>query len=402
MRPKSPKGMSTRCVHAGEKTPRWSDCLTTPIALSSTYVFEDSQHIVDYTSGKRSHCEYGRYGNPTRAVAEARLAEMEGAEDAVLFDCGMSAVATALLAFLKSGDHVIITDDAYKRTLSMCTKLFPRFGVSVSVVPVGDYAAMSAAARPETRIIFSESPTNPYLNVMDLNQVRKIAKKKGILTLIDSTFATPYNQKPLEWGMDIVIHSATKYLGGHNDILAGVTLGAKSLMDPVRDLQRTIGGLPDPISSYLLIRGLKTFALRMEKLNAAGQAVAEFLEGHSKVKRVYYPGLPSHRHHEVAVEQMSGYGAVVTFEIKGTIKEVRRFLDRLRICQIGPTLGGVETLVTHPGLVSYYDMTKKQREALGISDQLLRISVGIEDPEDIMEDLKQALQGPSNKRGTRH
>jgi len=385
-------GLATRSIHAGEKRPRWAHSLTTPIALTSTYVFEDSQHIQAYTSGEVSHCEYGRYDNPTRLVAEARLADLEGAEDAVLFDCGMSAVSTALLAFLKAGDHVILTDDAYKRTLGMCTDLFPRFGVDVDVVSFGDYEQMADKVRKETRILFSESPTNPYLNIMDLSAVRKIVqKRKGILSFIDATFATPANQRPLEAGVDVVIHSGTKYLGGHNDILSGVVLGSKRKMKRVRELQRTVGGVPDPLSSYLLIRGLKTFPLRMAHLNRSGQKIAEFLEEHPKVKSVYYPGLKSHRNHKIAKKQMSGFGGVVTFELKGSLSDAKRFMNRLKICQIGPSLGGVETLVTHPALVSYYDKSKEERQALGILDGLIRLSCGLEDPEDIMTDLDQAL-----------
>jgi len=404
MAKKKPQGRATRSIHAGEDRPRWAHSLTTPIALTSTYVFEDSGHIEDYTSGKRWHCEYGRYHNPTRQVAEARLADLEGAEDAVLFDCGMSAVSTALLAFLKAGDHIIITDDAYKRTLSLCTKLFPRFGVDVDVISFGDYAGMASKVRKETRLIFSESPTNPYLNIMDLEKIRQIAKsRKGLTTFIDSTFATPANQRPLESGMDVVIHSATKYLGGHNDILCGVVLGSRKNMDQVRDLQRTMGGIPDPLTCYLLIRGLKTFGMRMERLNGCGYSVAEFLESHPRVRKVYYPGLKSHRHHALAKKYMRGFGAVVTFEIDGNLADAKRFLDRLKLCQIGPSLGGVETLVTHPGLISYYDMNPKQRKALGILDELVRLSCGLEDPEDIMEDLDQALEGssaPRRKKGS--
>jgi len=238
----------------------------------------------------------------------------------------------------------------------------------------------------------SESPTNPYLNIFDLERLYDLGKRYKLLTMVDATFSTPYNQCPFDFGIDIVLHSATKYLAGHNDILAGAVLGKRELIEEVRALHKAIGGVIDPHCCYLLLRGMKTFALRMEKHNRTGLEVARFLEGHPRIKRVYYPGLESHPHYEIAKAQMSGFGGVGSFDIKGTLKDAKSFLDKLKLCYIAPSLGGVETLITHPGMVSYYNLTRKQRYELGITDTLLRLAVGIEDSSDIIADLDQALR----------
>ncbi|HIJ74359.1 MAG TPA: aminotransferase class I/II-fold pyridoxal phosphate-dependent enzyme, partial [Candidatus Hydrogenedentes bacterium] len=290
------------------------------------------------------------------------------------------------------------TDDAYKKTLEFCSSYLERFGVSCTIVPFGDYEALDRAVRPNTRFIFSESPTNPYLNIFDLDRLHGIAKKHKVLTLIDSTFSTPVNQRPLDFGVDLVLHSCTKYLGGHNDILAGAVLGRKELIDEVRALHKATGGVIDPHCCYLLLRGLKTFPLRVAVQNETATKVARFLEGHAQVKRVYYPGLESHPHHEIAKAQMKGFGGVVTFDIKGTLSSAKRFLDNLKLCFIAPSLGGVETLITHPALVSYYDCTRKERYALGITDTLIRLAVGVEEANDIIADLDQALKKSARRR----
>ncbi len=385
-------GIATKSVHAGEDRSRYADSITTPIVQTSTYVFKDSKDIEDYTKHGKARFEYGRYGNPTELVAERRLAALEGAEDCLVFGSGMSAITTTILALVKSNDHIVITDDAYKKTLEFCSSYLQRFGVECTIVPFGDYEALDKAVKPNTKFIFSESPTNPYLNIFDLVKLREIAKKHGVLTLIDSTFATPYNQKPLEFGVDLVLHSCTKYLAGHNDILAGAVLGRSELVEEVRKLHKAMGGVIDPHCCYLLLRGLKTFPLRIERQNQTAMKVARFLENHPQIKRVYYPGLESHPHHKIAKEQMKGFGGVVTFEIKGTLKTAKKFLDSLKLCYIAPSLGGVETLITHPALVSYYDYSRKERYALGITDTLFRLAVGIEDPEDIIADIDQALR----------
>ena len=391
-KPDRKPGFATRAVHAGEDREHYADAITTPIVQSSTYAFRDSKVIAAYGRGEIERFEYGRYGNPTETVAQQRLAALEGAEDCVLFASGMNAITTTILALVSSHDHIVITDDAYKRTLEFCSSYLQRFGVDCTIVPFGDYEALDEAVTERTRFIFSESPTNPYLNIFDLKRLHEIARKHGVLTLIDSTFATPLNQRPLEWGVDLVIHSCTKYLAGHNDILAGAVLGRTELVDKVRDLHHAFGGVIDAHCCYLLVRGLKTFPLRVTKHNETAMQVARFLEDHPGVERVYYPGLESHRHHDIAKAQMSGYGGVVTFETKGTLATAKRMLDNLKLCFIGPSLGGVETLITLPAIVTYYDKTRKQRYELGITDTLIRLAVGVEDVEDIIADLDQALR----------
>lgn len=390
-------GLSTQSIHAGEDRLRYADSITTPIVQTSTFVFKDTKEIEAYTKHGKARFEYGRYGNPTDQVAERRLAILEGAEDCVVFGSGMSAIITTILALIRSGDNIVITDDAYKKTLEFCSSYLQRFGVNCTIVPFGDYTALEKAINRKTRFIFSESPTNPYLNIFDLNRLVKIARKHRVLTLIDSTFSTPLNQRPLEFGVDLVMHSCTKYLAGHNDILAGTVLGRSELIDEIRALHKAIGGVIDPHCCYLLLRGLKTFPLRMARHNESAMTVARFLEGHPCVKRVYYPGLESHPHHQIAVAQMKGFGGVVTFDIKGGLEEAKRFLDALKLCFIAPSLGGVETLITHPATVSYYDFTRTQRYALGITDTLLRLSVGVEDVQDLVADLDQALRRSSRK-----
>jgi len=389
---RSGSSMSTRSIHAGEPREKYADSLTTPIIQTSTYTFKNSKAIEDYTKKGKEHFEYGRYGNPTAKIAEARLADLEGAEDCVVFSSGMSAITTTILSLVQSGDHIVITDDSYKKTLEFCRSYLKQFAVECTIVPFGDYQTLEKAIKTNTRFIFSESPTNPYLNIFDLVKIRKIADRHGVMTLIDSTFSTPLNQRPIEFGMDLVLHSATKYLAGHNDILAGAVLGRKELIEKIRNLHKSMGGLIDPHCCYLLLRGLKTFPLRVKKQNESALRIAEFLEAHPRVKKVYYPSLKSHRHYQVAKEQMTGGGGVVTFEIKGNINTAKRFLDALRLCYIGASLGGVETLITHPALVSYYDYSRKERYELGIIDTLFRLAVGVEDVEDIIEDLKRGLK----------
>jgi len=387
--PNRPQGFSTASVHAGEI--HWRRSLTTPIVQTSTFIFENMQEVQDYTSGKKAHYEYGRYGNPTREAVEEKMAELEGAEECLATDCGMSAVTFPIMAHSKNGDHVIFTDDAYKKTLDFARNVLPRFGIEASIVPMGDYEAMEAAVKPNTVILVSESPTNPYLNIADIHRVVDIARRFRLTSIIDSTFGTPYNQRPLDDGIDIVVHSCTKYLGGHNDLLAGAILCRSDLMVPIRDLQKIIGGIPDPHGCYLLLRGLKSLALRMEWQNASAMKVAEFLERHARVRKVYYPGLPSHHHHELAKKYMRGFGGVVTFQVDGDLEDTLRFFDALRLCAIGPSLGGPESLLTHPATVSYYNNTPEERAAIGITDDLARLAVGFEESEDIIADLDQAL-----------
>ncbi len=390
------RGFSTQAVHAGEEKDNPYYSLTMPIIQTSTYVFKDTAALTEYIESKIwgdgvKREEYGRYGNPTLRTVERKLAELEGGEAALLFSTGMCAITSTLLTMLSAGSHLILTDDCYRQTRRFCLTFLKPLEIETTVVPMGDYEAMEAAIKADTRLILSESPTNPYLRILDLPRVVDMARRHRLKVIVDSTFATPRNQRPLRFGADLVIHSATKYLGGHNDLLAGVVAGSREMIAALRDAQAMLGGIVDPQNAYLLLRGLKTLGLRLERQNENGLKMARFLEGHPKVHRVYYPGLPSHPDYEIAREQMKGFGGVVSFELNADLKRTGAFIDALRIPYIGPSLGGVEGLVEQPALMSHYELNSEERRALGISDGLVRYAAGIEDAEDIIADLQQAL-----------
>lgn len=388
---KKRRGPSTLAVHAGESRPKPGNSLATPIIQTATFTFANTQELVDHFEQRIEREEYGRYGNPTQRVAEVKLAALDSAEDGLLFSSGMAAITTTLFAVLSRGAHVVVTDDSYRRTRQFLNQVLHRYGIEVSTVPAGDYDAMNDAIRPTTRVLLSESPTNPYNYVLDLERFAEIGRRHRVKTVIDATFATPYNQRPLEFGVDLVLHSATKYLGGHNDLLAGAVLGSADLVDGIRALQAVTGGIVDPFAAYLLVRGLKTLALRIERQNANAQALAEFLAGHAKVDVVHYPGLPSHPQHDIARRQMKGFGGVVSFEVKGDLAAATRVVDACTIPQIAPSLGGVESLIEQPALMSFYELTTEERLQVGIKDNLIRYSVGIEDSADLIDDLSTAL-----------
>jgi len=390
------RGASTEAVHAGRPEAYPYHALNVPVVQTATYTFKDTQDLCDFQAARmwgaaEGRTEYGRYGNPTVAACEARLAALDHGEAAVLFGSGMNAVTTVLLAMLTSGTHVVIGDDCYRRTRQFCKNFLRKFGIETTVVPMGDLAALEAAIRPNTRLIVSESPTNPYLRVVDLVRLSEIAKRHGVKTLIDATFASPVNQTPLDFGIDLVLHSATKYLSGHNDLLAGVVVGQAGLIDSLRQSLGVLGGIADPHAAALLLRGLKTLALRVERQNQNAQAIARYLESHPRVARVWYPGLASHPDHAIARAQMLGCGGVVSFEIGGTLEETSRFIDAVELAIIAPSLGGVETLIEQPALMSYYELSTEERLAVGIRDNLVRLACGVEDTDDLIADLAQAL-----------
>jgi cystathionine gamma-synthase len=386
-----PGGKSTRAVHGGEVRPKDGFSMTPPIVHSSTFTFARTRDLLDFMEGRNPRGpEYGRYGTPTEAAVEAKLATLEGGEAALLFSSGMAAITTTLLAMLRTGGHVVFTNDCYRKTREFAHAVLRRFGVEFDLV-APRVEAIEAALRPKTSLVFTESPTNPYLSVVDLPRLAALAREHRVKTVVDSTFATPFNQQPLEMGVDLVVHSATKYLGGHNDLLAGCIVGREGLVSAIRDLRGILGPVADPTTCFLLSRGLKTFALRMERQNRSGQAVAEFLAGHPKVRRVHYPGLPDHPDHEVARRQMQGYGGVVSFEVDGSLEDASRLVDAVTLPQIAPSLGGVESLIEQPALMSFYELTTEEREAVGIRDNLVRLSVGVEDTDDLVADLRQAL-----------
>jgi cystathionine gamma-synthase len=388
--PKRP-GDSTRSVHGGERTNREGAALTTPIHQTSTFWFEDSEEVRAYAEGRLARDEYGRYGNPTWRAVERKLNELEGAEASVLFASGMAAATTTFLALLGRGDHIVVTNDCYRRTRQFIQQLLAKLEVSCTVIEPADPIALKAALRDETKLFFTESPTNPYLRVIDVPEAVRLAHERGAKVIIDSTFASPVNHRALADGADLVIHSATKYLGGHNDLIAGTVSGPAEVVKPIRDLVGVLGAILDPHAAWLLLRGMKTLALRMERHNANGLAVARWLEEHPKVRRVWYPGLPSHPDYAVATRQMKGFAGVVTFEIEGDFAAAVRFTDACRIPYIAPSLGGVESLVEMPVLMSYWDYPPEERLRYGITDTLVRLSCGIEDASDLIADLEQAL-----------
>ena len=387
---------STQVVHAGEDKVKPYHSITMPIVQTSTYAFENTAALIEHMQRKEDkkplrRDEYGRYGNPTQRVVERKLAALEGGEEALLYASGMCAITSALLTLLSGGDHVIMTDDCYRRTREFCLTYLKRFGIESTMVPMGDYGAMEAAVKDNTRLIFSETPTNPYMRILDLDQVVAIARRHGLTTFVDSTFATPCNLRPLEFGIDLVTHSVTKYLAGHNDLLGGVVVGSADMVAKLREAQGVLGGVPDPHNAYLLLRGIKTLAIRVAKQNENGIKVARFLESHRKIRRVYYPGLTSHPDHDLAVQQMAGFGGVVSFEPEADLEKASAFIDAMRIPYIGPSLGGVESIIEQPALMSHFTLDKKERLAIGIKDELVRYALGIEDAEDLIADLGQAL-----------
>ncbi len=387
----SAAGDSTRSVHGGEREGRHHDALTTPIYQTATYAFRNSAELREYQEGRLRRDEYGRYGNPTWRAVERKLCELEGAEEAVLFASGMCAATTLFLALLPRGGHLVVTSDCYRRTRQFCEQYLVKLGVETTVIEPADPKRLADAIRPETTLFFTECPTNPYLRVIDLERASRVTREHGVLMVVDSTFSTPVNQRALELGADLVVHSATKYLGGHNDLLAGAAVGSAQLVGRLREAVGILGGITDAHTAYLLLRGMKTLALRMARHNENGLRVAQMLEAHPRVRRVFYPGLESHPDHAVARRQLRGFGGVVSFEVEGDFDATVRFVDACRIPYLAPSLGGVESLIEMPALMSYWDRTPEERRAYGITDSLVRLSCGVEDADDLLADLGQAL-----------
>jgi len=387
---------STAAVHAGEQPFRSHNSLTVPIVQTAVYTFDTTEDLVTYTEerlfwSEPEREEYGRYGNPTVRAVEAKIAALEGAQDAIVVGSGMAAVTSTLLMLLQPGQHFILTDNCYYSTLEFSQGFLKRYGIDCTLVPFGDYAAIENAIRSTTRLIFSESPTNPFMRCLDFERLVGLARRHNVLTIVDSTFATPYNLQPLRLGIDLVIHSLTKYLAGHNDVMAGAVAGRTDLTTPLRQMQAQLGNIVAPQTAYLILRGIKTLALRVERQNTSGLAVARFLEDHANVRRVWYPGLKSHPDHAVAQAFLRGGGGVVSFEIDGGVERAYRFIDALRIPTIGPSLGGVESMVSPLAVMGYANVAPEERLALGIRDELVRLCIGIEDTDDLLADLAQAL-----------
>ena len=393
IKPQLPPGFSTISVHAGEAHQKPINSITDPIVMASTFTFENTQSIIDFIENDEDRGEYGRYGVPGEKVVERKLAALEGAEEGILFSSGMAAMVGLLNAKLSSGDEIVFFDECYHRSRQYCKQHLSRFGVVTRQVKTGDYDAMEAAINSNTKMLVSESPTNPHLSIVDLERFATIGKKHNVDTLIDATLATSFNIQPIAAGIDYVMHSATKYFGGHNDLLAGIVLGSKEKLEPVRQLRGVMGAVNSPHNCYLLERGLKTFELRMLRHNENGQAIAEFLESHPRVSKVLYPGLASHPYHELALQTMRGFGGLITFELNDKEwQKTAAVVDGAKMARIAPSLGGVETLIEQPLVMSYWGYTPEERAAFGITDNMIRLACGIENSADIIADLEQALE----------
>ncbi len=384
------KSLDTLAVHGGEPRRHPYAALAAPIVQTATFTFSSTAELLSFLQGELPDAEeYGRYGNPSVRLVEEKIASLEAVDDGLAFGSGMAAVTTSILALVKSGSHVILFRDCYRRTRQFVRDVLGRFGVTHSIVE--SVSEMESALRAETRLVICEAPTNPFQRVVDLARVAEICRAKRVKTLVDSTFATPINLRPADLGIDLVVHSATKYLAGHNDVLGGVVCGSRGLVSLIRDLRHCIGGIMDPHAAYLVHRGIKTLAIRVARQNESALALARFLEADDRIKVVHYPGLPSHSSYEVASRLMSGFGGVVTFEVNASQEETSRFVDACKIPRIGPSLGGVESLIEQPALMSYYGMPREEREALGMVGGLVRYAVGIEDAQELIADTEAAL-----------
>ena len=381
-------GFSTKAVHVGEE-PDFREGATgdvvVPIHLSTTFA---RKKVLLPTAGY----EYTRSSNPTRKALESKLASLENASYGFAFSSGLAAETTVLLSLLKPGDHIIAFDDLYGGTKRLFNNIFSEYDFAVSYVDATEPENVREVVRENSRLIWIETPSNPLLKICDIKAIADIAHENNIVLVVDNTFLSPYFQKPLELGADIVVHSATKYIAGHSDVLGGAVLVSNaSLADKIAYRQNAVGAVLSPFDSYLTLRGIKTLALRLDRHQQNAFAIADFLISHPKVKRVIYPGLSSHPQHQLAASQTTGYGGVLSFEIKGDIRDAERFLERLNIFSLAESLGGVESLIELPSLMTHASIPKEIREKAGITDTLIRLSAGVEDADDLIEDLKQAL-----------
>jgi len=376
-------GFGTLAIHAGQEPDPQTGAVMTPIYQTSTYAQE--------SPGKHRGYEYSRTDNPTRTAYQACVAALEGAKYALAFSSGL-ATTDAIMHTLKPGDHVLCCDDVYGGSFRIFDKVFKRIGIEFSYVDLSDLKKTEAAFQPNTRLLWMESPTNPMLKILDIAALTALARKKGVISVVDNTFMSSYFQKPLSLGADIVVHSVTKYMNGHSDVVGGVLATSNTkLYEELKFLQNAIGAVPAPMDCFLVMRGLKTLHVRMERHAANAMTIAHYLEKHPKVSRVIYPGLESHPQYDIAQKQMSGFGGMITFFIKGGLDEARSFLEKVRLFTLAESLGGVESLIEHPAIMTHASIPAKTRKELGIQDNLIRISVGIEDITDLMGDLEKAL-----------
>lgn len=384
---------ATRAIHAGQDADPTTGATITPIYQTSTYTQQGL--------GEHKGFEYSRTGNPTRAALEACLAALENARFGLAFGSGMAAT-NAILSLLRPGDHVIAVDDLYGGSYRIFERVYRPLGVTFSYVPAHDSADFEKAITPQTRMIWVESPTNPLLSLVDIAGVAQLARSQGLILVVDNTFATPYLQRPLDLGAHIVVHSTTKYLNGHSDVVGGAVLTSdEKLYTDIKFFQNAAGGVPSPFDSWLVLRGVKTLSVRMRQHCENAQRIAAFLEGHPLVRRVYYPGLPSHPDYALAQKQMPGFGGMVSFEFQGTREDVDTFVRRLRIFALAESLGGVESLCCHPASMTHGSIPAEERERRGVTETLLRLSVGIEGVDDLIADLSQALDAVTQSHATR-
>ena len=377
-------GFETRAIHAGQTADKVTGAVMTPIFQNSTYQQKAPGEPI-------SHYEYSRTDNPTRHALEENLASLENGKYGIAFSSGCAALSNVLQT-LKQGDHCIVSDDVYGGTYRLFNTVFKDFGIHFTQVNLNDETALLAAKTPSTKLIWAETPTNPLLKITDLKKLSAFAKQHKIILAVDNTFATPYFQNPLDLGADVVCHSTTKYLSGHSDVVGGaLMLNDSALFEKLKFLQNAVGAVPGPFDCFLLLRSTKTLALRMQKHEMNAKAIAQFLSTHSAVSRVIYPGLTSHPDYAIAKTQMRGFGGMVSFELKGSLDHVKHFFAKLRLFTLAESLGGVESLTEHPALMTHASLPAAQRAALGITDQLIRLSVGIESEQDLVADLTNAL-----------
>ncbi len=375
-------------MHAGADLQKKHGPVSTPIYQTSTFEVTDNDEQLRVTP---TDMFYTRYGNPTNTVVELRIAELERADAALLFASGMSAITTSILALVKSGDHIVAQRDIYGGAGKFFSQWLPKLGIETTFVDTTEYDQHAQAIRPNTKLLYLESPTNPTVRIVDLEKAAALARKHKLISMIDSTFATPINQRPVEFGIDLVMHSGTKYFGGHSDLMAGIIAGRKDLIEKIHETRTTLGGVMDPHAAWLLLRGIKTLAVRVQRQNENALRVAQFLAQHSRVRRVHYPFLEVHPQRAVAMEQMRGGGGMVSFEVEGSGDDARRLTESLRLFTLAPSLGGVDSLVSIPVLTSHAMISAEQRQKMGVTEQLIRLSVGIENADDLIADLEQAL-----------
>ena len=385
----------TKAVHGRADLSKKNGPLATPIYQTSTFEVTDNDQQLRAT---HTDMFYTRYGNPTNTVAEAAIAELESADAALLFASGMAAITTSILALVKTGEHIVAQRDIYGGTTKFLSQWLPKLGVEITFVDTVEYEQHARAIRPNTKLLYLESPTNPTLKVVDLRRVSTLAKQHNLISMIDSTFATPINQRPVEFGIDLVMHSGTKYLGGHSDLISGIIAGRRDLIQTIHESRTTLGSCMDPHAAFLLLRGIKTLAVRVQRQNENALRVAEFLAGHRRVRRVYYPFVERHPQRTLAMEQMSGGGGVLSFEVDGSGDDARHLAEALHLFTLAPSLGGVDSLVSIPVLTSHAMISPEQRQKMGITEQLIRLSVGIENADDLISDLEQALTVTSTAR----